>query len=256
MTIVVSPLLALIQDQVMSLLQRPCGGVPAAYLTSTLTNDQANAIFLCVGCRCVPLPTVHGARCPRSDLEGPKPTCKILYLTPEKLDLNRRMRDMIQSLYSRGLLSRIVFDECHCVVQWGHDFRKSYLIAGTHLQQLCPAVPKMALTATATPALLEEIKALLHMQGCRMFQQSFNRPNLTYRVLPSVRCGLADPGQRGVPGAGDRRRQPALGRRPERAQGSASRPTAHAYNPTRVGACVCVGGWGRAAAGREEQGAG
>ena len=106
---------------------------------------------------------------------------KLLYLTPEKLSQSGRIMDVLSSLYSNRLLARFVIDEAHCVSQWGHDFRPDYTKLGV-LKQKFPAVPWMALTATATPRVRSDILNQLNIPKCKWFLSSFNRPNLKYEV--------------------------------------------------------------------------
>ena len=88
---------------------------------------------------------------------------------------------MLESLSRRRQLTRFVVDEAHCVSQWGHDFRPDYASLG-RLKQGFPEVPIIALTATATHRVVQDVVASLAMRGPRIFSQSFNRPNLRYEV--------------------------------------------------------------------------
>ncbi|MFZ2512064.1 MAG: DNA helicase RecQ [Gordonia sp. (in: high G+C Gram-positive bacteria)] len=154
--IVVSPLIALMADQVGALQQL---GVRAAYLNSTQTFDQRLAVeeaFL------------------SGDLD-------LLYIAPERLS-GRATREFL----ARGTLSLIAIDEAHCVSQWGHDFRPDYLALG-ELAELWPDVPRIALTATATDRTHREITERLHLQRAQHFVASFDRPNIAYRIVPKNR---------------------------------------------------------------------
>ncbi|KAK6520890.1 ATP-dependent DNA helicase sgs1 [Arthrobotrys conoides] len=92
------------------------------------------------------------------------------------------------SLHKRSLIARVVIDEAHCVSQWGHDFRKDYKELGK-LRSGLRGVPFMALTATATPQVQDDLMRNLSITKCKTFKQSFNRPNLIYEVLPKIKGG-------------------------------------------------------------------
>jgi ATP-dependent DNA helicase RecQ len=153
--LVVSPLIALMHDQVDAL---RANGVRAAYLNST----QAPA---------------ERAQVERAYLAG---ELDLLYVAPERLNTESTLR-----LLQRGVLSVIAIDEAHCVSQWGHDFRPDYLGLGD-LAERFPGVPRLALTATATPATHREIAERLQMPRARHFVASFDRPNIQYRIEPKV----------------------------------------------------------------------
>jgi ATP-dependent DNA helicase RecQ len=154
--VVVSPLIALMQDQVDALTAL---GVRAGFLNSTQDPEQRR--------------TVEAAF-----LTG---RLDLLYLAPERLRVESTLR-----LLDRGTISLFAIDEAHCVAQWGHDFRPDYL-ALSQLHERWPSVPRIALTATATPATHDEIATRLNLteaRGARHFVASFDRPNIQYRIAP------------------------------------------------------------------------
>ena len=153
LTVVVSPLIALMDDQVATLEEL---GVAAASLNSTLNNDQQREL---------------ADRLRRGEI-------KMLYLAPERL-VQPRMLDFLRNLD----IALFAIDEAHCVSQWGHDFRPEYLQLG-QLAELFPHVPRIALTATADMRTREEIVDRLHLQGAERFLSSFDRPNIFYRIVP------------------------------------------------------------------------
>lgn len=150
--IVVSPLIALMQEQVQALREL---GVRAAYLNSTLTWQEAQQ--------------VENAWA-RGQLD-------LLYIAPERL-LTERCMNML----SYGHISLFAIDEAHCVSQWGHDFRPEYL-ALSILHERWPSVPRIALTATATSQTRQEIEERLQLQEARAFISSFDRPNIRYEIV-------------------------------------------------------------------------
>ncbi len=153
--IVVSPLIALMQDQVDALLQL---GVRAAFLNSTLEPERQRAVEQALW---------HG------ELD-------LLYVAPERLVQER----MLQTL-EQCRIALFAIDEAHCVSQWGHDFRKDYLGLGV-LHERFPDVPRIALTATADPRTREEIVQRLSLQQADCFLSSFDRPNIRYLVAPKT----------------------------------------------------------------------
>ena len=155
-TLVVSPLIALMHDQVGALEE---AGVRAAFLNSTLDGEEARGIE-------------------RELLSG---RLVLLYAAPERI-LTPRFLAMLDSLHERGLLSLIAIDEAHCVSQWGHDFRAEYL-ALSQLAERCPGVPRMALTATADDITRADIVRRLALGNARNFVASFDRPNIRYAIV-------------------------------------------------------------------------
>lgn len=125
------------------------------------------------------------------DLERHPPQIKLLYVTPEKISSSARFQDTLDQLYANNYLSRFVIDEAHCVSQWGHDFRPDYKKLGI-LRKRFPNVPSMALTATATPRVRQDILQQLNLTRCKWFLSSFNRSNLRYQVLPKKGTSTLD----------------------------------------------------------------
>ena len=156
LTLVVSPLIALMKDQVDAL---QAIGVPATFLNSSLDPEESRAR----------LRGLHSGQ------------YRLLYVAPERLMLPNFLSDL--HTWRPNLLA---IDEAHCISEWGHDFRPEYRQLAD-LRALFPDVPVMALTATATSRVREDIVSLLRLRDPRPYVASFNRPNLTYRVLAKSR---------------------------------------------------------------------
>ncbi len=154
--VVVSPLIALMQDQVSALRE---AGVAAAYLNSSQAADESAAI--------------------ERDLVGGR--LDLLYVAPERL-LTARLLATLDRLHEAERIALFAIDEAHCVSQWGHDFRPEYLQLSV-LSERFPAVPRIALTATADPETREEIAQRLALGDARRFVSSFDRPNIRYRMV-------------------------------------------------------------------------
>ncbi len=155
-TIVVSPLIALMHDQVGALHE---AGVSAAFLNSTLSFDEAQDVEL---------------RLQTGDIT-------LLYAAPERLNTPRFL-GLLDSLYQGGHLSLFAIDEAHCVSQWGHDFRPEYR-ALTVLHERYAGVPRIALTATADDLTRADIIERLQLEDARLFISSFDRPNIRYTIV-------------------------------------------------------------------------
>jgi ATP-dependent DNA helicase RecQ len=154
-TLVVSPLIALMQDQVSALHEL---GVEAAFLNSSLSPDEQRDVI---------------ARLRAGHI-------KLLYIAPERL-----VQPNTRAMLSKLPINLIAIDEAHCVSQWGHDFRQDYLALGG-LSDWFPGVPRMALTATATARVRAEIIERLALNDAATLVSDFDRPNICYRVQPKT----------------------------------------------------------------------
>jgi ATP-dependent DNA helicase RecQ len=153
--IVVSPLIALMEDQVSALRQL---GIRAAYLNSTLNAETARQV----------------------EQQLLKGELDLLYVAPERLTTERFLH-----LLDQALIALFAIDEAHCVSQWGHDFRPDYIQLSI-LHERYPDVPRMALTATADEVTRKEILQRLALQNAKLFVAGFDRPNICYRILQNT----------------------------------------------------------------------
>ncbi len=154
--LVVSPLIALMHDQVGALEE---AGVHASFLNSSLTGEEAQRI--------------------EREMMGGR--LVMLYAAPERITTPRFLAQL-DSLHARGLLSLFAIDEAHCVSQWGHDFREDYLSLNV-LHERYPGVPRIALTATADELTRADIIQRLQLEDARVFISSFDRPNIRYAIV-------------------------------------------------------------------------
>lgn len=155
-TVVISPLIALMHDQVGALHE---AGVSAAFLNSTQTQEESSALE---------------KQLLRNELT-------LLYAAPERIN-TPRMKGLLGSLHERGLLSLFAIDEAHCVSQWGHDFRPEYRSLSL-LHETFPDVPRIALTATADALTRQDMIERLKLEDAREFVSSFDRPNIRYTIV-------------------------------------------------------------------------
>ncbi|MEM9772156.1 MAG: RecQ family DEAD/DEAH box helicase, partial [Cyanobacteria bacterium P01_D01_bin.73] len=160
LTVVVSPLIALMQDQVMALRDN---GIRATFLNSTLSAEESRSR--------------HSALF-RNEID-------LLYVAPERL-MGEYFLETLNELKERVGITNFAIDEAHCVSEWGHDFRPEYRQLG-YLRQRYPDVPMMALTATATPRVRKDIVQQLKLRQPRIHVASFNRDNLYYEVRNKTR---------------------------------------------------------------------
>ncbi|KNC52326.1 uncharacterized protein AMSG_01158 [Thecamonas trahens ATCC 50062] len=163
LTVVISPLIALIADQASALDGR---NVRVGVLAGCASDDQRRATL--------------------SDIASGSPQTKIVFTTPEMVTASDALKGALARCNDRGNFSLVVVDECHCVSQWGHDFRSDYLSLNIFKNSF-PNVTVMALTATATPPVaIDIIKNLGLSANYQHFTQSMNRPNLFYEVRPKT----------------------------------------------------------------------
>lgn len=159
-TVVVSPLVSLMEDQLMGLRGH---GVEAKMLCADSPKDEVNAVHFAM-----------------TDLKTP---LKLIYVTPERLAKSKRFMAKLQKMHQIGQFARLAIDEVHCCSQWGHDFRPDYKFLGI-MRKMFPGTPILGLTATATSRVILDVQKILDIQGCLILKASFNRPNLFYEVHP------------------------------------------------------------------------
>ncbi|XP_062338527.1 ATP-dependent DNA helicase Q1 isoform X1 [Osmerus eperlanus] len=157
-TLVVTPLVSLMEDQLMYLKARD---VSAVSLNASSSREHAKMVM--------------------GGMTDPKAPFKMLYVTPEKIAKSKLLMSRLEKAYQAGRLSRIAVDEVHCCSQWGHDFRPDYKLLGI-LKRQFPNVPLLGLTATATSSVLKDCQKILCVPEPITLTASFNRTNLYYEV--------------------------------------------------------------------------
>lgn len=157
-TLVVSPLISLMEDQVTQLDEL---GIPSLVINSASDKTDFKRAM--------------------NAMIDDSASLKLIYVTPEKLAKSKTFMSQVERMYQAGRFSRLVIDEVHCCSQWGHDFRKDYNALHIFKREY-PETPILGLTATATPQVILDIKKMLSIPKCIVYKGSFYRPNLVYEV--------------------------------------------------------------------------
>ncbi|XP_076818704.1 ATP-dependent DNA helicase Q1-like isoform X2 [Clavelina lepadiformis] len=158
LTLVVSPLISLMEDQTISLQKY---GIEAVLLNAETPKEVVKGVY--------------------QTMTSKAPKIKLLYVTPEKISKSKRFMAQLEKCYKAGNLTRIAIDEVHCTSQWGNDFRPDYKILGI-LKKQFPKTPILGLTATATSKVVNDIKKMLNIPFALLFKTQLNRSNLFYKV--------------------------------------------------------------------------
>lgn len=184
LAIVFSPLVSLIQDQVESLV---ANGIRACSLS---TNEQENDkiynelrgyINSFSNIDSNDIARISTSPLPNYSLKIDENLIKFLYITPEKFSKSYKLKNILTALSKINYISYFILDEVHCVSQWGHDFRPDYLEL-SNIRKLYPSIPMMALTATANETIMLDCINIIKMSRPFIHRQSFNRPNITYKI--------------------------------------------------------------------------
>ncbi len=158
-TLVISPLVSLMQDQLRSVKQI---GIESHMLSADSSKSHVKEVHSCM-------------------IDKNNHSLKLVYVTPEKVSKSKLFISKLEKAYEVGRLARIVIDEVHCASQWGHDFRPDYKVLGI-LKRQFPNSPIIGLTATATMKVLDDCKSILRLDSCIVFKASYNRSNLFYEI--------------------------------------------------------------------------
>ncbi|PFH33627.1 ATP-dependent DNA helicase, RecQ family protein [Besnoitia besnoiti] len=186
LTLIVSPLLSLMADQVAALRALRLQAFYLATTSSKEENEEVKRVLKRLEEKRTDSPSAEGRKgktpAPLSPLSSHEPGAVFLYVTPERIAKSKRLMSQLEKIYAAKNLALLVVDEAHCASQWGHSFRQDYrqLIL---LKTQFPLVPLLALTATATPPVVEDIKKMLHIPRSRVFRSHTNRANLFYHVV-------------------------------------------------------------------------
>ncbi|XP_037092524.1 ATP-dependent DNA helicase Q1-like [Pollicipes pollicipes] len=164
-TLVVTPLVSLMEDQVLALRRR---GIAAETLNAGCARKEVTRVM--------------------AAMVNPDSDMRLLYVTPEKLAKSKRFMTKLQVMHRMKRFVRLAIDEVHCCSQWGHDFRPDYKFLGI-LKDQFPDVPIMGLTATSTSHVTRDVQKMLKIPEAIVFKAAFNRPNLFYEVRPKPAKG-------------------------------------------------------------------
>ncbi|GAO45891.1 ATP-dependent DNA helicase [Saitoella complicata NRRL Y-17804] len=197
LTVVISPLVSLIQDQVLELKAR--GVTAVAGLSAGTDKDELKDATASMRLHLLPKSKKRKHEDLNEDVTEPVDALKLVYVTPERISKSKRFMSLLDQLAQVGRLARIVIDEAHCASQYGHDFRPDYNKLGI-LKTQFPDTPVLALTATCNPQLYSSVLSILnlHPSTTLLYTGSLNRPNLAYSVktraasLPGLAVNIVD----------------------------------------------------------------
>lgn len=162
-TLVVSPLVSLVEDQIWSL--RRILGKESKIIVETLNGSSSK----------------EHTKFIHDEMLSKTSDLRLLYVTPEKLAKSKMFMNKLQRMYELGRFARLVIDEVHCCSTYGHDFRPDYKFLNV-IKSVFPKVSILGLTATATQSVIDDVKKILNIDKCVLFKAPFNRPNLFYEV--------------------------------------------------------------------------